>query len=624
MQKTQSTDPNAAYYVAPSSLNPTGGSQAAANLGWYQAANGQITTTKYGDTNMNVGSTLNQTPSSGFVSSAQPTVNNQTGTAVSGSTSTLTGSTGNTGTNPQGTGTAYQPTSGEGGGVSMYDQNGNLTPQGFVNYATNQIVGAAGASRDAILGAYNMTIQNAALANQSLQLQYNTALGKMNQEYAQNMQQLQTQHMNTIGSAVSQMAAADPMGVNSSSFATGYIGKINDMYSQTVGFLNAAYQQQQTALMNGEAEQAIAIQQGINNANAQLGSQIANLNSSMMQALVGAQQSGVQMSQFQQSKQLQAQGIFNTQLSSMSLPMDALTNSGLVQGYNKDGQPQMNLTLMKGLNDWISTGQMPTGLSSDQSRALMTIINDPTFQTGLQAGYQPSQIVQQMVQGSYRQQQIGLETSANIRAWQVAGAQYGNAVGGGGGGTSTSASTMSSWGQGLINQGGAALAAHPEVLRTLTDISTAASPTNVNQLTDFVQTGSDNKLANVLGGVLNNLFGANLGDITSSKDLISSGATYLSKLGIDPKSLSNLANQSPQTRAKVVIGILNGIESQLTTQSNMNSKVYNLSPIASDLDNAYQTIEAAKKQLGSTADPVGTATSNMSDFFNQSMSNWFK
>ena len=560
---------------------------------------------------------LNQTPASGFVSSAQPTINNQTTTAVSNSTGNITGVNGGqsqtqtqTGAGVGGysnNGSSGNGNSGNSGG-SLYNQDGSYNPQGFVNYATNQIVNSAGASRDAILGSYNATIQNAALANQSLQLQYNTALGKMNQQYNQNFQQLQTQHMNSIGSAVSQMAAADPMGVNSSSFGGGYVGKINDMYGQTVTFLNSAYAQQQAALENGKAEQVIAIQGQINDANAQLGQQLANLNSTMSNALVGAQQTGVGMSQFQQSRQLQAQGIFNSQLNSMALPTDALNQSGVISGYDNNGQPQINNQLLKGINSWFTSGgQMPSGLSSDQTRALMTIINDPSFQTGLQAGYQPSQIIQQMASGSYRQQQVGLQTEANTRAWQIANAQYGIGQGGTGGGTSGGSSNLGTFGQTIMSGGGSAsIIAHPEIAKQLVEMSTAASPQNIKQLTDFVNQGDLNKLAVALGGFINSVFGANLGNITSSEDLIATGATYLQKLGINTESLSNLANQSKETRAQVITGIINGIQGQLVTNASMNSKLYNLSKFAPDLDSAYTNLENAKKSLNGTS---GTSSS---------------
>lgn len=540
---------------------------------------------------------------SGFVSSAQPQVNQQTQTATTNAANNLVNPGQQPQTQPQGvqqTGTQANTQNGgsnQGTGNTQptgTDQNGKYDPNsgwgGFMSYATNLISQTTGASANALSNSYNLTLQNAALANQQIGLQYSTALGGLNTQYNQAFQQLQTQHANTVGAAVSQMATADPQGVNTSSFAGGYIGKINDMYNQQATFLTSAYNQQQVALQNGQASAALGIQQSINSANAQFGTQMAGLQQGMATALMGIGQFGVSQENFQQSRLLQSQALFESSL----------------KGSNLAGvDPNATTTQLE--------MQFPI-----------------LFQEGQQAGYSSDAVADSIRQGtiSYKNSQIAQQNL--YLSYARAQAEYGgnalNIGGGSGSNTPSGSTTLSPWAQGIISSsaGGAALSAHPEVLKTLTDMTTAASPQNIQAISDFVNTGNTDKVSSVLGGFLNGLFGANLGNITSSQDLISSGSTYLSKLGIDPKTFSNLANQTPQTRAEVMLGVINNVEGQLMSSGNINSKVYNLSPVAGDLDSAYQSLKTVKQQLtpvaaGGDTSSTGASGGNWQSVYSNSL-----
>ncbi len=353
---------------------------------------------------------LNTLSSSGISSSAQPTINSQTQGAVTGSTNNLMGNNQNNNSGYSGSNIAYSnPGNGnQNTGISNVktDANGNSTTTNYsttpaqlgsnsgdvTSYLYGLVQNSTGQQIGSLNTSYQLSLQNAAIANQQLQLQYNTGLGSLNTQYQQAYQQLNTQHQNSIGSAISQIATADPFGTNASSANTGYINKINDMYSQQATFLTNSYNQQQVALTNGEIEGALGIQQSINNAQSSFSQNLASVMSGMNSALVG-------ITQQQQSKTLQSQSLFESNLKSTDL-----YNTKLPDGTQLSSITDPNDSK---LQDWIKTSTLG--------------------QQGLAAGYTPEQIGQSIVTGTNAQvsqqqkaQSLNLqEMGIQLRAQQV-------------------------------------------------------------------------------------------------------------------------------------------------------------------------------------------------------------
>lgn len=506
--------------------------------------------------------TASQASAGGFTSSAQPIINQQSAQGISGATNNLMN-----GGMPQGSQPQYPPQYPQ-SGVSAQGQG--TTPQTPLGSTLQTMQGNTLAGYQSGLGAinsnYQIQLQNAQLSNQQLGLSYNTALGGLNQQYNQAFQQLQTQHMNTIGAAVSQMSQADPMGLQNSSFSSGYVGKVNDMYSQQASFLTSAYNQQQVALQNGQASAALNIQQQINQAQANFSQQIASLNQGLANSMSG-------IAQFGQQQQTTTTSQF-TQL--------------------------LNSTQLTGVNAQATTGELQQQFPN-------------LFQLGQQAGFQPDQIAQSIRTGTQAQASLLQRRSDLALKWQTATAQYGNAINPGGGtsgsGATSPATGLSDWGSKLITGGGGAAltsSGGQSVTKALTGMISSASPDNLNTLIGFVNSGNSNVFTSSVGGLLNSFFGANIGDITSSKDVASAASEFL---GINPTILSNLSNQSVGTRAQVVNAVLGGLKSKIESESGVNSKLYNLKPIAPDLDSAHSNIVNALSSIGQSLTSNGYQTS---------------
>jgi hypothetical protein len=527
---------------------------------------------------------LGQTAPSGIVSSAQVPINQQSGQAVSNGTSAITGLGGPTPPQPapQTTQQGGQQTStGEGNNTNQstqYNPSGNYMDT--MNYMMGFLGQGVQAGENAAGNAYQTQIANAALANQQLQLSYNTSLGSLNQQYNQSFQQLQTQHANTVGAAVSQMSAADPMGVQSSSFATGYIGKINDIYSQQSDFLTQAYGQQQTALQNGEASAAIGIQQQINQASAQYGQQIASLQMGLAQSMQGIAQFGVTQANFQQSRTLQSQSNFDSFLKGTTL----------------------------------------TGVNPDSSLQDLQASYPTLFTEGQQAGFSPDDVAKSIRTGTVaaKNSQIAQERLYS---------EFGAGAGGSGGGSSAANATLSPFGQSLTSAGGSAsIANHPEITNQITAITSAASPQNLSSLTNYVQSGNTNAITKVLGGLLNGTLGINMANLQTAKDI---GVQLQENLDIGA-DFASLANQSPTARAAVIKSVLTSLQGKMQAKAKGLANTYNLGNNVEDLDSAntnlQQTIDslggASGSSSGSSA-PTGSMSSMYSGMQGMSWSGAF-
>ena len=496
----------------------------------------------------------NQPTASGFNSSAQVGVNQNSVVGMTNATNGIIN-----GGQPQQQPPQPQFQQPQQGGQ---DSGANNT----VGFMAGQAAGAYQTGVGAYTQAYNLQLQNAQLANQSIGLQYNTALAGLNQQYNQQFQTLQTQHMNTIGAAVQQMSQADPMGTQSSSFASGYIGKVNDMYSQQASFLNAAYNQQQVALQNGQAQAAIGIQQQINAAQSQFSQGIAQLNQGLASSMTSIAQFAQGQSNFQQSRSLQSQTNFESALKGTNL----------------------------------------TGVDPNASLADLQSNYPNLFTEGQQAGFSDEQVAQSIKTGTLATKNTQIAQQNLYNQLYRTQAQFGaNPNGGNPNGTNPTGSTLSPFGQSLLSAGGtASVAPHTDVVNAIGGMASAASPGNLKSLTDFVNSGNTSALTTVVGGMLNGFLGTNIGNITSAKDV---GTAVSENLGISA-DFAGLANQSPQTRAKVVQSILQSLQGKLQEKSKTYGSEYNISNLAPQLDAANSKLTDAIQSLSSMSGTPASAS----------------
>jgi hypothetical protein len=318
---------------------------------------------------------LNKIPSSGISSSAMPQQNSNLGSATSAATSSITGVGGSApsqyapGTQSYNNIFAAQNPGSQNGGSSTQSSSSSYGSSSVPQYgnASNSFVGGVLQNLQSMgiqvaNAGLQTQLQNANLANQQIQLQYNSDLAQDNAQYSNDYQQLQQQHQNAVGAAAAQIATADPFGVQSSSTNTGYMTKLNNMFTQQANFLNNSYQAQQVALQNGQASAVLSIDQQINTANQAFQQNVFGL-------LQGTASSLLQNSQFQQTQQTKLLGQFRSTLSSLNLDPSA------VQGMSDQ---QISQTA------WGQIG-LSAGLTPDQIRA------EAGTQTVGEAGVQTAQ-----------------------------------------------------------------------------------------------------------------------------------------------------------------------------------------------------------------------------------------
>lgn len=549
-----------------------------------------------GPTPYNSISSAAQPSSGGFVSSAQPVINTNTNTGLANGMNTVNG--GSTGSNPSGQTQASTQQSSNG------TQGLDPVTSMFQNYSqqVGQVLSSTvGNQTGAAQNVYNATLQNAQLANQSIQLQYNTGLGQLNTQYNQQFQTLQTQHAQAVGSATAAIAAADPLGMQGGSFASGYVGKINDLFSQQASFLTAAYGQQQQALANGEMESTLGIQQQINTAQANFGQQLASIQSGAMQSLLQLGQTGLGIAQFEQSRQLQSQSLFESTLKGTNLLGVALPDGNSLFDTTT-GKPNVTIGDLTGDN-----GQ-PT---PEGSSFISWLSGTSMYQQGIQAGYTPQQIAQAVLNGTSEQYNSYL-SNKNLQL-ETAKAYSAGAVGGSG--SSTDTSNLSPLGQSIMQSSGGASLTYAKggdsVMKTLNDVNEAATSDNINGMLGFVNSGDSNAFSSVLGPVMNGFFGTDFGSTLTSKDYVAAG----SLLGVDGSTLENLANQPASTRAQVVSQILTKLQSKLKGTVSTYQNSYNLQPLASSISTSESNITQALNQLqgsGSSVAGQPSASSYMS------------
>lgn len=554
-----------------------------------------------------------QPSGSGFTSSAQPIINQQMNTGVANGMNSVNGGTSPTsGQNPSGQNPSgqNQPSPQQGGAPQQPVDPVTAAFQQYSGQVANVLQSTTANSTNAASNVYNATIQNAQLANQSIGLQYNTALGNLNTQYQQSFQQLQQQHAQSVGSATAAIAAADPLGMQGGSFASSYVGKINDLYSQQATFMNNAYSQQQTSLANGDMQASLGIQQQINTAQANFGQQLAQIQSGAMSTVLQMGQTALGVAQFEYSKQQQSLSMGTSAANTFMLPATQLQGAGLVTPITQNGITtgyNMNSQLVSALGAAATDKTAFSKLSPQQQGVLTTIMQDPTYQDLVAGGASPATAVQAAAMGSYRNLSTQVQ-SASQALWAGSVAKTTGATLGGQNPTTvapvTSYTSTTSGGRNLDTNG----------LSEMQGINTAFDPatmSNVQTAVNAINNGTQTNMGGVISGLIAKT-GINAGDILSKISLTSPaivGITSAINDGGDATKALNDALSSGTlnvTDQKAILAeILN--ESVANTNSFVSSygsqgfNITGLGDITSKLNKVNDIISSLGGQTGSSS-----------------------
>lgn len=375
--------------------------------------------------------TLNTLPASGISSSGMVNSNQNSQSAVASATSSIVNPTsGGLPSSSQGyvtmtngnllnpaTGVIYN-SQGQQVGAQSPNSSGSPTSTSGANGALTGTVNAAQGALGAYSTAYQTTLANAGLASQSLQLQYQTQLGSINNQYSQDYTQLMQQHQNAVGNAVATMAASDPFDQGGQS--SPYVSKINQMFTQQATFLNNNYAQQQIALTNGDVEGALGIQQDINNAASTFSTNLANLQ-------MGVAQASLNQQNFQQTTSIAQQNAFNNTLRT-------LDTSQLV-ATNPDGTINQQQTYSNIMSSPLGQYSTQSGGYIDPTSIYNSVLTGTT--AGAQLGISKEQLgisATNAATNQYRAQLQGITTSSSqntaLSAKATQYSQYSDAISG--------------------------------------------------------------------------------------------------------------------------------------------------------------------------------------------------
>ena len=227
----------------------------------------------------------------------------------------------------------------------------------------------------------NTTSQNALNRGISaLDAVYNANLASSNAMYSNAMQDLKTSHAKQTSVANAMIARADPYGVNSSSASQGMLNQIDTDYQNQARKIEqqASLAQQQLAAGNYQAYTSLvsAIEKDQTTFN-------TNMQDKAMEMFKWGTQLGIQQSQFAEGQKNIWADNFKQQLESISYKPEQ------IDAMIKDG----------------------------------SILDDPTYQAGIKAGYSSAGVVDSMRTGTIKAQTLALNTQKALDMEEYRNAQ---------------------------------------------------------------------------------------------------------------------------------------------------------------------------------------------------------